>query len=117
MRPGGPTNRPAYGGRATRPKGAAVGRTAAARLAPLPGWPAAMPGGECCGGERVKFPLVAPRPTLPQCRLPISFATPKGKREIWIFATLGAYRLSLRSMDLKPWTAAWVAGERLNNAP
>jgi len=28
LRPGGPTNRPAYGGRAPRPQGAAVGRTA-----------------------------------------------------------------------------------------
>jgi len=41
--PESPTNRPAYGGRATRPQGAAVGRTAAS-LAGLAGRAAAAPG-------------------------------------------------------------------------
>jgi len=37
--PESPTNRPAYGGRATRPQGAAVGRSAAAEPPPLAGNP------------------------------------------------------------------------------
>jgi len=39
LRPGGPTNRPAFGGRAPRPKDAAVGRSAAAEPPPLAGNP------------------------------------------------------------------------------
>ena len=40
LRPGGPTNRPAFGGRAPRPQGAAVGRTAASLAGQPPGWTA-----------------------------------------------------------------------------
>ena len=48
MRPGGPTNRPAYGGRAPRPKGAAVGRTAASMARRLFGGQ----GGGCAGPRK-----------------------------------------------------------------
>ena len=48
LRPGGPTNRPAYGGRAPRPQGAAVGRTAASLARRLFGGQ----GGGCAGPRK-----------------------------------------------------------------